>query len=56
LTDADIYGADFSNALLDRTMQIKLCRYADGVNTQTVRGSVGCRWALLWGGEGRPSG
>lgn len=37
LTDADIYGADFSNALIDKAQQIKLCRYADGVNSVTVR-------------------
>jgi uncharacterized protein YjbI with pentapeptide repeats len=37
LSRADIYGADFSNALLDKSMQMQLCRYADGVNPQTVR-------------------
>lgn len=26
LTGADIYGADFSNALVDRSQQLKLCR------------------------------
>lgn len=42
---ADVYGADFTNALVDRTMQIKLCRYADGVNPTTgadTRKSLGC--------------
>ena len=45
LGKADIYGADFTNALVDRTMQIKLCKYADGVNPTTgadTRKSLGC--------------
>jgi hypothetical protein len=28
---ADIYGTDFTNALLDKTQQMALCKYADGV-------------------------
>ena len=35
LGGADIAGTDFSNALLDRTQQIALCRYADGTNSVT---------------------
>lgn len=32
---ADITGADFSYALIDKDQQMKLCRYADGVNSKT---------------------
>ena len=45
LDKAVIEGADFSNALVDRTQQIALCRYADGVNPVTgidTRRSLGC--------------
>ena len=28
-------GADFTNALLDKTQQMALCKYADGVNPVT---------------------
>ncbi|KAK9788872.1 hypothetical protein WJX73_010940 [Symbiochloris irregularis] len=45
LTGAQISGADFTNALLDRPMQMKLCRYADGTNSITgadTRQSLGC--------------
>lgn len=42
---ADIEGADFSNALVDKTQQIALCRYATGQNAFTgvdTRKSLGC--------------
>ena len=45
LRDANIEGADFSNALLDRTQQQALCRYASGTNPVTgadTRKSLGC--------------
>jgi RES domain-containing protein len=31
LSRADIYGADFTNALVDKTQQMAMCKYADGV-------------------------
>lgn len=45
LRDAVVEGADFSNALLDRTQQQALCRYASGTNPSTgvdTRASLGC--------------
>ena len=45
LGGADVYGADFTNALVDRAQQLKLCRYADGTNPVTgadTRKSLGC--------------
>lgn len=42
---ADIYGADFTNALVDKTQQMALCKYADGVNSTTgvaTRKSLAC--------------
>lgn len=45
LRDAVIDGADFSNALIDRSQQQALCRYASGVNPTTgadTRKSLGC--------------
>ena len=41
----EIEGADFSDALLDREDQRRLCRDADGINPQTgiaTRDSLGC--------------
>ena len=35
LANSDIFGADFTNALLDKTQQLALCKYADGVNSVT---------------------
>ena len=35
LMKAIIQGADFTNALVDRSQQLALCRYADGVNSVT---------------------
>mmetsp|Transcript_24168 Transcript_24168/g.75916 ORF Transcript_24168/g.75916 Transcript_24168/m.75916 type:complete len:106 (+) Transcript_24168:2477-2794(+) len=45
LNDAKIEGADFTDALIDRPMQQKLCRYASGTNPTTgadTRRSLGC--------------
>jgi Pentapeptide repeats (8 copies) len=45
LGGAKITGADFTNALVDRAQQLKLCRYADGTNSTTgadTRKSLGC--------------
>jgi hypothetical protein len=45
LTGAKIQGADFTNALVDRTQQLALCRYAEGQNPVTgadTRKSLGC--------------
>lgn len=42
---AKIEGADFTNALVDRTQQLALCKYADGTNPTTgvsTRKSLGC--------------
>lgn len=35
MTGADIEGADFTNALVDRTQQMALCKYAAGKNPET---------------------
>ena len=35
LTGANIEGADFTNALVDRTQQMALCKYAGGMNPET---------------------
>lgn len=43
---ATVTGADFSFALLDRDQILKLCEYADGVNSVSgveTRDSLGCR-------------
>jgi uncharacterized protein YjbI with pentapeptide repeats len=45
LGGADIFGADFTNALVDRTQQLAMCKYADGVNPTTgvsTRASLSC--------------
>ena len=45
LTGSSIWGADFTNALVDRAQQIALCRVADGTNPTTgadTRASLGC--------------
>ena len=42
---SDIYGADFTNALVDKTQQMQMCKIADGVNTVTgvsTRKSLNC--------------
>lgn len=36
-------SADFTNALVDKTQQMALCKYADGVNPTTVRGTFDCK-------------
>ena len=44
--DASITGADFSNALLDREDQVRLCRRAKGVNPTSgisTKESLDCR-------------
>lgn len=35
LTGADIEGADFTNALVDKPQQMALCKYASGTNPDT---------------------
>lgn len=45
LAGAQIEGADFTNALVDKTQQMALCRYAAGTNPVTgadTRKSLGC--------------
>lgn len=45
LGGANIEGADFTDALLDKTQQLALCKYAAGTNPQTgadTRKSLGC--------------
>lgn len=42
---SDIYGADFTNALVDKSQQMMMCKYADGVNAVTgveTRKSLNC--------------
>ena len=42
---SDIYGADFTNALVDKSQQMMMCKYADGVNSVTgveTRKSLNC--------------
>jgi len=42
---ADVHGADFSDALIDRADQRQLCTTASGTNPQTgveTRASLGC--------------
>lgn len=45
LGNAIVDGADFTNALLDKTQQMALCKYADGINPVTgvsTRKSLAC--------------
>ena len=45
LGDAKIDGADFSDALIDKSQQQKLCQYASGTNSVTgvsTRRSLNC--------------
>lgn len=42
---SDIYGADFTNALVDKSQQMQMCKIADGVNKVTgvsTRKSLNC--------------
>jgi hypothetical protein len=42
---SDIYGADFTNALVDKSQQMQMCKIADGVNSVTgvsTRKSLNC--------------
>ena len=52
LGDAKIDGADFSDALIDKTQQQKLCQYASGTNSVT---GVSTRRSLNCGGGVRTS-